>query len=103
MWHTIKTEDDLPPVGKYVIARHNRDTWQDSSDQTNVNCVVVKLRRGISLKEREKLAEDNPRKKEFYSSDQHGNNLKPYYWDAFGPSSFFGHEITEWMFIPNNS
>ena len=49
----ISTEDGLPKEGVYVLARHNRGTWHDSDDQANVNCVVVKLKKGISKKERE--------------------------------------------------
>ncbi len=77
MWN--KTEEQLPEFGKYVIAKHNRGTWGDSTDQKNVNTVVVKLvRAGIQ-----------------------GNNLKPYKWEEFGPDSFFGQSITHWMEIPD--
>ena len=44
----ISTKDRLPVEGKYVLTRHNRGTWGDSDDQKNVNCVVVKLVKGIS-------------------------------------------------------
>ena len=46
----INTKDKLPEEGKYVLARHNRGTWNDSDDQENVNCVVVKLVKGLSKK-----------------------------------------------------
>lgn len=32
----ISTKDKLPEEGKYVLARHNRGTWHDSTDQANV-------------------------------------------------------------------
>lgn len=66
--HWINTKNRLPEEGKYVIARHNRGTWKDGTDQENVNCVVVKLVKGISLE-----------------------------WKQFGPDSFSGQTITHWM------
>ncbi len=77
MWY--ETEDQLPAFGKYVIAKHNRGTWEDSTDPTNVNTVIVKL----------------------VTAPVHGNNLMPYMWDEFGPDSFFGQSITHWMEIPS--
>ena len=74
----IKTKDKLPPMGKYVLARHNRGTWHDNTDQENVNCVVVK---------RVKAKVD-------------GWNCVKYKWEAFGPDTFFGHNITHWLPIP---
>lgn len=111
----IKTEDELPEPGKYVLARHNRGTWFDSQDQDNVNCVVVKLVRGLSKEDREKIklgllpeqyydAYDSlsghhkaKRSNSFSGDDEDGNNLKPYGWHEFGPDHFFGQEITHWQ------
>lgn len=116
----ISTKDRLPEEGKYVLARHNRGTWNDSTDQANVNCVVVKLVKGISMEER-KLMENgelpshkeggvhydgswdkpiytnNERWRIYKSEDEHGNNQVPYNWQMFGPDSFFGQTITHWM------
>ena len=114
----ISTKDQLPPEGKYVLARHNRGTWHDKSDQENVNCVVVKLVKGISLADRKKMLNGelddptiisptvsgkvwkSPRSTLYYPEDEHGNNRKPYYWSQFGPDDFFGQSITHWMEIP---
>ena len=119
-WIEIKSENDLPEEGKYVLARHNRGTWHDSTDQENVNCVVVKLVRGISMKDRELMKQgkiksekielvrfngsvDKPiysqsERYDIYSAeDEHGNNLVPYIWKGFGINSFNGQEITHWM------
>ena len=116
----ISTKDKLPEEGKYVLARHNRGTWNDSTDQVNVNCVVVKLVRGISMDERKLMEEgkipshkesgvhydgswDKPiytsteRWKIYKGEDEHGNNLVSYKWEQFGPDSFFGQTITHWM------
>jgi hypothetical protein len=115
MW--ISTKDHLPEEGKYVLARHNRGTWHDSTDQENVNCVVVKLKRGISEDQRTKMKKGElsdpiiPRisncgavnflRSSIYSKeDEHDNNLVPYCWIQFGPDDFFGQTITHWMPIP---
>ena len=115
-WIEIKNERDLPPEGKYVLARHNRGTWHDSDDQANVNCVVVKLKKGLSIEDRNKMIsgeipdyEDSPgwclstgwtiskRSIVYKNEDEHGNNRVPYKWEMFGPDSFFGQSITHWM------
>ncbi|CAB5226512.1 Domain of unknown function DUF551 [uncultured Caudovirales phage] len=116
----INVKDKLPEEGKYVLARHNRGTWNDETDQANVNCVVVKFVKGISVEERKLMKEgklpsskktlgsynkeldkiiysDIDRWKIYKKEDQDGNNLMPYYWDTFGPDSFFGQTITHWM------
>ena len=110
----ISTKDKLPEEGKYVLARHNRGTWNDSTDQKNVNCVVVKLVMGISKSESELMEKGElespmvygfslsdgmsmlPRHKVYRSEDEDGNNILPYKWEQFGPDSFFGHTITHW-------
>jgi hypothetical protein len=107
MW--IKAEDRLPEEGKYVLARHSRGTWIDRGDPENVNCVVVRLQRGITLAEREKLRNgaplpgakgwggDAPRWATHYSADEGSNNRKPYCWKEFGPDCFFGQDIIAWQ------
>lgn len=40
---------------KFLNHLQFRGAWNDSTDQANVNCVVVKLVRGISINEREKM------------------------------------------------
>lgn len=95
------TTDKLPEEGKYVLARHNRGTWHDSTDQENVNCVVVKLVKGISMVRRQFMAAShNPTLKEmaktYRACDEFSNNKVAYNWVTFGPASFFGQEITHW-------
>lgn len=97
MW--IETAKELPPEGKYVLARHTRGTWHDSTDSTNVNCVVVKLEKGISMKERASLPTGDPRARIYLSSDQAGNNEVPYSFAMFGPDHFFGQDISHWQAI----
>ena len=109
-----KTEDKLPPAGKYVIGKHNRGTWIDNDDQKNVNTVVVKLVKGLSISDREKMKSgeiedpihefrdgNSVRSRVYCSEDEDGNNLVPYNWNSFGPDSFFGQTITHWMPIPD--
>jgi len=99
VWIEIKSDKDLPPEGKYYLCRHNRGTWNDGSDPENVNCVVLKLVKGITSEERGKLPYSD-RSRIYKSEDQHGNNLKAYSWSQFGPDDFFGQEITHWTEIP---
>lgn len=91
----ISVKERLPPEGKYVVGRHNRGTWIDSDDQENVNCVIVKLKRGISASEREKTGS-----KTYSADDEWGNNLVPYSFHEFGVDNFNGQSITHWMPLP---
>lgn len=43
----INTKDKLPEEGKYVIVRHNRGTWHDSTDHANYFLLII-LRVSIS-------------------------------------------------------
>ena len=102
----ISTKDKLPKEGKYVLARHNRG-WYDSTDQANVNCVVVKLVRGISIEEREKMKNgelpqtlekgwclsqgysETERSQVYKAEDEEGNTQVPYNWQMVCLDSFF--------------
>ncbi len=115
----IRTEDRLPEEGKYVLARHNNNNWIDYTDQDNVNCVVVKLLKGISKEEREKMKSGeindfkikaiNANKESEYLTfnrsditfpeDEGGSNEKPYRWESFGSNSYNGQEISHWATI----
>ena len=94
----IKTTDKLPPERKYVIGKTTA-RWKDEDDPENVNVIVVKLIKGISLKERSELDNSDQRKKLFSASDEWGNNERPYNWETFGPTNFFGQDVIEWKFI----
>ncbi|MCK4813005.1 MAG: hypothetical protein KAT14_03605 [Candidatus Marinimicrobia bacterium] len=95
----IKTKNKRPPEGMYVLGRHNRGTWKDSDDQKNVNCVIVKLKKGLSLAEREAMSECE-RKSTYTCDDEYGNNTAPYSFHTFGSAHFFGQSIYEWAYIP---
>jgi len=124
MKNMIPVSEQLPPSNTYVLGRHNLDNWHDSDDQAGVQFVVVKLVEGISQSTREKmlsreiedpmvgepeviseelgLGTDGKRSSLYTSGDEHGNNTVPYAWDTFGPTSFFGQEITHWQRLPHN-
>lgn len=74
----ISCKEKLPPLGKYVLARVNRDNWSDRTDQENVTCVVAKR----------------------VSASIEGNNQLPFQWNTFGPHIFFGQDVGEWALIP---
>lgn len=94
----IKTTDKLPPERKYVIGKVSARR-KDEDDPENVNVVVVKLIKGISLKERSELDTSDQRKKLYSASDERGNNKRPYNWETFGPTNFLGQDVIEWKFI----
>jgi len=111
----IRTKDKLPKEGKYVLARHNRGTWNDSTDQQNVNCVVVKLIKGITEDDRVLMragklddpeeitwclsegSQSTKRSNLYKSEDVFGSNIVAYKWKMFGRNSFFGQTITHWL------
>ena len=95
----INTKDELPPEGKYVIIRHNRDTWSDPSDNENVRCVIAKLIIGISKQHRDSLSTDDPRRVIYRFGDEYDNNKLPYGFESFHVDRFFGHEVTHWMLL----
>jgi hypothetical protein len=97
----LKPEQELPPEGMYVLARHNRTNWV-AEDQEGCLWVVVCLEKGISKQERESLPNSDKRKRLFKQGDEEGNNLRPYAWHTFGPSSFFGQEIDAWCHLPRS-
>jgi len=102
MKRLVKCADKLPKHNQYVLARLNITNWGDDDDPTgNRYWVVVKFKRGLSLEERDEVPRMNPRRYEFHSCDEHGNNLKPYCWDSFGPSCHFGQDVDVWCELPN--
>ena len=101
IFHNVKNR--LPENGEYVLAYVNRNTWYDVQDKFNNRYwKVVKFITGISIDQRTYLKNINNERSSIYKfGDEHGNNLVPYAWKEFGPSSFFGQEITIWASLPN--
>lgn len=54
----------------------------------------------ISVKERDAMSECE-RKNSWESADEGFNNEVAYNWETFGPSSYFGQEVTHWARIPD--
>jgi hypothetical protein len=112
----ISTKDKLPEEGKYVLARRNTG----SRNQNNANCVVVKIIKGLSKKDRQLMKDGKmpttmvtqswasygcnvptvitKKRCDIYNNeDEYKNNLVPYKWETFGVAEFYGQEITHWM------
>jgi hypothetical protein len=96
-------EEKLPPDRTYVLGWYGRSNHLDLDDPVGVNWKVVKFVCGLSQHARALLPDNDPRKRQIRSEDEHGNNLKPYYWNQFGPSSYFGQDITQWSPLPCES
>lgn len=97
----INVKNQLPENNQYVLAHLTLDNWGDSDDpEGNRYFKVVKFIRGLSEKEREALPEDSQRKRTYSSGDVFANNLVPYVWDSFGPSSYFGQDVDYWFELP---
>ncbi len=97
----ILRTDRLPKDGQYVLAYFPDMPWDDPDAKNNHHkMVVVKFERGISVKEREALPDSDERKRMYTSADEDGNNEVPYFWDSFGPGSFFGQEAECWYELP---
>ena len=110
MW--IKTSDEIPPEGKYVLG-----LYRTKDDQKNATYVVIKMVKGISMADREKMERgeiqnpiDGPnwclsqgdtyslRSKVYTSDDEWGNNLVPYsFYASDAGKRFFGQTITHWQ------
>lgn len=92
--------DKLPPEGRYVLAHLSNDNWGDSTDPEGVYHGWVKLRRGATAEELEKMRsgempEDG--KEHITAADEWGNNKRPYCWEAFGAATYFGQDVDYWM------
>lgn len=91
------SEGKLPEHNQYVLAYFPDSPWiDDSCVNEEHKWVVVKFVRGRTLKDRETMPFETP----IRGQDEYGNNKKPYYWDAFGPGSFFGQEASVWCTLP---
>jgi hypothetical protein len=90
----IPVEEQLPKDGEVVIVYFG-------NQNTRSKISIVRFEKGISKQEREDLKESNPERFRTYkSSDEDGNNKRPYIWKNLGPGSYFGQEATHWMPLP---
>ena len=96
----ISVNERLPKERTYVLVHYKRGNWIDSDDQEGCEWKVAKLIRGISKAERNLLSNNNPRKKLWTVGDEGMNNERPYRWETFGHSDFFGQDIDYWCELP---
>lgn len=102
----ISTKNKLPKNNTYVLIHLTKDNWIDKNCRTShekfcLYCDVAQFSRGITQKQREELKKNNnPRAIMYSPGDEWGNNLVPYFFDPFGPGSYFGQEVDYWMDIP---
>ncbi len=112
----ISVDNQLPNDGDYVLIYAGNYRQSQKYD-------IVRFEKGISLEEREKMKSgelpfemqsgvhydgswDKPiytkseRWKVITSSDEHGNNQKPYSWSN-PPMRYFGQDVTHWMPLPS--
>jgi hypothetical protein len=71
----IPTANELPPIGKFVLATGPMPTWV--VDDPGARCVVIKR----------------------IETDQTANSAYPFKYVTFGPSSFSAEDITHWQEI----
>lgn len=94
--------ENPPRDGQYVLVKLLKDNWI-ADDKGDHYFKVVQFVRGLSLAEREALPDTDRAKYSFCSADVHGNNLRPYCWDTFGPSCYFGQEATHYWDLPTET
>lgn len=75
----ISVEDRLPENKTYVLVHLLKDNWDDSEDAEGCLFVVAKFLRC------------DPKKQ------MGSNNLRPYLWRQFGPSTHCGQDVDFWM------
>lgn len=94
--------ENPPRDGQYVLVKLDKDNWDDRGND-DVYFKVVKFVRGMSIAERAALPDTDWRKTSWGSADEEGNNLRPYCWDTFGPSCYFGQEVTHYWDLPTET
>ena len=95
-WHL--TSEKLPKEKRLVIAYVPDRPW-GWDGEGDIHYALVWLEKGISLATRARLSPKSRRKKEYYRADEHGNNLRPYCWESFGPDYYFGQEVLAWKYL----
>lgn len=85
----ISVTERLPEDGQIVLCY-----WYNIHCATRDNYTAMRFRKG-------RTAEQLVSVKSYNSSDQWGNNLRPYCWDdPHGPLSLFGQDVSHWMPLP---
>ena len=96
-------EDGLPDDRSYVLVHLTLTNWGDRDDPEGKRYwKVAKFVRGLSKEDRYLLAPNDDRRITYCLEDEDGNNLRPYAWEEFGPSSYFGQDVDYWCELPGN-
>lgn len=98
----ISVNDRLPVDRTWVLAHYNGDNWGPCGaiNPGGQNWKVVQFIRGLSIADRAALDDTDSLKQVRKRGDEYGNNHCPYYWDEFGPGSFFGQDVDYWKDLP---
>lgn len=97
----ISVEDRLPDEGKAVLCMTTITNHFMGGELQNIK--IAALRKGLSIKEREKMKANGDERWRIQTGNDEGvgNNMRPYSWSGFGASDYFGQEVTHWMPLPN--
>lgn len=98
-WKWRFTKDELPKENKACVIWIPKRPWELDKVGSGIFYKVAWLVRGISLKERESMKESERRKHIYRPEDEYGNNQVSFYWETFGPDSYFGQEVIAWTYI----
>lgn len=80
----------LPPIGRYVLIHLPRRQWRDGTDPDGVFWKVAK-----------RIACDHPKRPGTTCGCCEDNNRGAgWKWQAFGPDSYWAHEVTRWEEVP---
>lgn len=92
---------ELPDENEFVCAYFPNRNSTSKDVHENHKWDIVKCMRGISKEDRLNMHCNDPRKTTYCFADEDGNNERPYRWDTFGPSDYFGQECEKWFRLPN--
>lgn len=93
----IKCKERLPNDNEWVLGYI--DSIHRGDDLPA--CAIVKIRKGITVAQRENMALCNDRRAKVYRfGDECDNNKVGYAWITDGPMTYFGQEILYWQPLP---
>ena len=72
--NTLKGE--FPKEGQYVLGKLKDKPWLGDPEDKEGNRFFVVVK--------------------FCKTEIEGNNIVPWYWDTFGPATYFGQDIEQW-------
>lgn len=96
----ISVEDSLPDEGKFVLVLVK--TVRDSEDEYGSRHRVMRIRKGLTAKQRKEVEIAQGYERSYGNNDQHENNLVPYKWQDAGSCNSFGQEVTHWQPLPDH-